>query len=111
MKVLFKNVFSWFLSLFNVSMYLDSDIDSITAKLRLLDIEKQADRIADLYFQLQLIETMKCTTMLLSLLALVLANKDNIYYSVCWLNRKCKRLYEWLKNQIKKLNKFIKNPN
>lgn len=111
MKALLKPLFTWFFSLFNVGMYLQSDMDSIVLKLRRLDIQEQADRIADLYFQLQLIETMKCVTMLLSLLALILANKDNIYYSVCWLNRKQKQLYNWLKNKTQTLKNKLQNPN
>lgn len=118
MKTLLKNLATWLLGFFNVTLYLDSELDSIVLAMKKLEIKKQALQLAEIYRNIQLIESVKCFVMLLSVTFLFLANKETIYDSSVWCLKKLTAFtrtfayYYTRTKQIitKKIKSLIKKP-
>lgn len=88
MKTLLKNLVTWLLGFFNITLYLDNELDSIVLAMQKLEIKEQALQLAELYQSIQLIESFKCFIMLLSVTFLFLANKETIYDASIWCLKK-----------------------
>lgn len=117
MKAIPKPLVTWFLSLFNVGMYSVSDgIDSLVMKLNLVGLSKHADTILTLSQTIEyqqsimlLLDSFKCVCMVISLILLVLANKEILQSSYQWLKNYLFRFYLFLGRQFKCLIHFFKN--
>jgi hypothetical protein len=119
MKTLLKTIATWIISCFNVTLYLDSELDSIVLSLYHLEIKEQAMQLADIYRHIQLIESFKCFFMLLSVAFLFLANKETIYDSTLWCLKQATKFtrtiayhYARIKRIItQKIKSFTQTPN
>jgi len=106
MKAFFKPLMSWFAGLVNLGLFFDDGgIDSLINQLYFLQLDLQANKIVRIYYQLVILETAKCTLMLLSLLFLYLANQDRIHTFFEWVGGKVIAGFGWCKKQLQGLLK------
>ncbi len=103
-----KPFLTWLFSLFNVGLYMQSDVKNLVEQLHRLEITEQANKIAYLYGQLQLLAVIKLLLMIFSMILLFLINLDNVIYAVGWVSKQTTRLYQWSKAKFKKLTKILK---
>lgn len=111
MKELIKPVFTWFVGLFNFSIYQFNamdEMDSLILALQRNGVEKQANELLYLYqlvnYQqetLIMLETFKCLFMVISLLFVFILNLPRI----CAVYSKCKYWYGRIKTYFKKKSK------
>lgn len=107
MKELLKPVFTWFVGLFNFSIYkfdAMNEMDSLILALQRNGVEKQANKLAHLYqlvsYQqetLIMLETFKCLFMVISILFVCILNLPRVCEVIEKAYSKCKHWYKSIK--------------
>ncbi len=115
MKELLKPIFTWFLGLFNVGIYLTDEVDSLIHKLNFLGLKNQANEIVRLYQLIEqqsqvilMLDVIRTFLMLLSLVFLFIINYQAFIKAYNWLKRTTKRTYFFIKTKLKtKFRKWL----
>jgi hypothetical protein len=117
MKELIKPLFTWFVGLFNFSIYkfnAMNEMDSLILALQRNGVEKQANELLHLYqmvgYQqetLIMLETFKCLFMVLSILFVFILNLPRVCEVIENVYSKCKHWYNSIKTFFKNKSKTV----